>query len=401
MQHHPPLCKSTRLALIFLHLFSEPLCAIYTLLPFILIKDFKATSVQIALFISLRPLLSFFSFYWGSLWNRTTALLLKNVKYACLLAYTPFLLVSMTNNVWLILLASAFFQLFHRAGTPAWLEIVKRKLPRNTTQQSFSFSFAAGFIVSGIYGLSLGMALDYNIGLFSYFLAFAALLGVSSLFFLRNIATTVTQEPISHTTKPIKESVELLQTEAQFRHFQIIFMIGGATLMLMAPALSMYYVKTLSLSHSDISYARFVFMALGVISSSFFWNRSVKQNHLNQLIGPILAGFSLFPLLLLFTQFDSHLLYLAFFAYGIAQTGSHLVWNLSGITFSGGKSAILYSQVNLLMIGVRGLIFPFLGSFLCSLFNPPFILLLGILFCSLGSWYSIAAMRKKEPSLNL
>lgn len=391
------VCRPTKWALIFLNIVSEPLSAIYTLLPFIFIKDLQASSLQLAIFISLRPLLSFFSFYWGSFWNKNTANLLKNVKVAALLAHLPFLIFSFTSNVWLLLIASAFFQLFHRAGIPAWLEIVKRRIPQKTREETFSLSFAAGFVVSGIFGIFMGTMLDKSISWFSLLLFFASSCGLLSLFFLRLIPISTEKESsIAPKRNPIQDSFHLLRSRRDFLHFQTIFMIGGATLMLMAPALSHYYVENLSLSHVDISYARFIFMALGVMTSSYIWNRLFQQHHINKLIGPILGGFALFPLLLLITKFDLHLLYVAFFIYGIAQTGSHLIWNLSGISFSGGKSAVLFSQVNLLMIGIRGLIFPFLGSLLCQQISAPFVLFLGIIFCLLGAFYSVYQGKRSQ-----
>lgn len=393
------ICRPTRTALIFLNILSEPLSAIYTLLPFIFIKDLHTTPLQLALFISIRPILSFFSFYWGSFFNKNTANLLKNVQLACIFAHLPFLLFAFSNNVWFLLISAAFFQLFHRAGTPAWLEIVHRKLPKNIREKSFSYSFAAGFIVSGLFGIFLGVMLDSNPNFFKILLFLASSMGLCSLLFLRSIPPIETEEKPAVQKGALKESFKLLYQRKDFRHFQWIFMVGGATLMLMAPSLSVYYVENLSLSHLKISFARFVFMALGVIPSTIFWNRIFQVNHINRLIGPILIGFSLFPVFLLLTQWNLWLLYFAFFIYGIAQAGSHLAWNLSGITFSKGKNSLLFSQVNLLMIGIRGLIFPFLGSFLCQLWGAPTILILGTFLCLAGATFAMVKAKSYKEVL--
>ena len=58
--------RSTRLALLWMNLAAEPLISLYTLIPFILRKDLSATMFQVSLFVTLRPVLSVFSFYWSA-----------------------------------------------------------------------------------------------------------------------------------------------------------------------------------------------------------------------------------------------------------------------------------------------------------------------------------------------
>lgn len=59
------VCLQTRRALLWMHILNEPMVALYTLLPFILVKDFGAGALEVSLFISLRPVLSFFSYFGG------------------------------------------------------------------------------------------------------------------------------------------------------------------------------------------------------------------------------------------------------------------------------------------------------------------------------------------------
>ncbi|GAB4189186.1 MAG: hypothetical protein Tsb0015_09770 [Simkaniaceae bacterium] len=164
--------------------------------------------------------------------------------------------------------------------------------------------------------------------------------------------------------------------------------------MLMAPAFSNYYVNSISLSHTNISIARFIFMAVGVFSSTRLWNHLFQNNHINTLTALILCGFGLFPLFLLMAKIHLAALYLAFFIYGIAQAGSHLIWNLSGISFSYEKSSMPFSQINLFMIGMRGLIFPFLGTLLLNMFNVIWILILGMILCFIGAIYALMKVPK-------
>lgn len=156
--------------------------------------------------------------------------------------------------------------------------------------------------------------------------------------------------------------------------------------MLMAPALTIFYAKTLALSHANITIARFVLMAIGVTFSSFLWKKGLSQIGINRLIMWVLAGFGFFPLVLLLAQWNLSFLYFAFFIYGIAQAGSHLIWNLSGTIFAGEESSAPFTTVNVLMVGIRGAIGPILGGFLCDILGPIPILCLGSILAFTGIW---------------
>ena len=84
-------CRKTRLALLGMNLASEPLISLYTFLPFILCKDLGVSTFQLSLFLTLRPVLSVFSFYWSAYLKEGRGKLVSNLIWACLLAYLPFL----------------------------------------------------------------------------------------------------------------------------------------------------------------------------------------------------------------------------------------------------------------------------------------------------------------------
>lgn len=395
-------CARTRLALLWMNLANEPLSVVYTLLPFILIKDLGATALQISLFIALRPCLSVFSFYWGSYLKYHKNRLVANLVGASILAYLPFLLLSFSTNVWLILIAAGVYQIFNKAGTPALIEILKRNLPKKTLEHSFSLYYMLGFIESGLLGLAIGYLLDHNATNLKFLFLLAGLVGLSSVFFQRRISISKEDsvsppESINHLLHPWKESFQLLRLRPDFRQFQIAFMMGGSALMLMAPAFSIFYVETLSLSHASISIARFIFMALGVLISSLFWKNYLQKTSINTFITNVLFGFGLFSAILLLASFNQLFLYVAFFLYGIAQAGSHLIWNLSGAMFAKEQDSSPYTCVNILMVGLRGLVVPFLGGILCKFCGPVPVMIAGTFLCFVGALY----MRKVSKSTSL
>lgn len=211
--------------------------ALYTLLPFILIKDLNASPLQISLFVSLRPVLSILSFYWGPSAKDGSRKLVRNVMGACLLTYLPFLLFSLQGGIGWILFSAGFYQLFHKAGLPAWIEILHRNIPKKPREDIFSFAYLLSFIESGLLGLFVGYVLDLNPVLFRWLLFGSSLLGLCGLFFLKRLVVPMDENfsalaQKGHFWEPLKESFSLLKSHRDFRIFQIAFTIGGSALML-------------------------------------------------------------------------------------------------------------------------------------------------------------------------
>jgi MFS family permease len=332
--------------------------------------------------------LSVFSFYWSAYLKEGKGKLVANLVGAAFLAYVPFLFFPFLGNIWYLLLASAIYQLFSRAAMPSLIEILKRNIPKQPREHAFSLFFLLSFIESGVLGLLFGFLLDREGIDWKMLLSIAALLGLSSILLFRKVSVPTRSEAEPEGARsllaPWKESLRLMQQRNDFALFQWMFMIGGAALMLMAPAFSRYYAQTLALSHTDMAMARFIFMALGVAAASYWWRKSLEKIPILQLTLWVLIGFGLFPLALLLAQYHIAFLYLGFLIYGIAQAGSHLIWNLSGTLFCKEHDSIPFSRVNLLTVGLRGAIFPFIGGILCELWGQTAVLFLGMTLCFAG-----------------
>jgi MFS family permease len=394
-------CPRTRQALLAMNVSSEPLNALYTLLPFILYKHLNVTPFQLSLFITLRPLLAVFSFYWSShlLYYRNK--LVPNLMGAWVLARLPFLLVVFFPHFWVLFFAAMVYQLFSKAGVPAWIEIVKRNIPKKPREHLFSLYNIINFIEAFVLSFIMGRMLDVDPTSWKWLCAISAFVGLVSLFFQRRIeipelGLPVEPPPSNRILHPLKECVQMMKQRPDFARFQWWYMVGGSALMIMAPAFSIFYTDNLQLSYSSMSIARFAFMAIGVTASSFVWKRALGRLHINQLARLALIGFALFPLLLLLAQGEMLFFYGAFFVYGIAQAGSQLIWNLSGTIFAGESDSLPFTNVNVLMNGLRGAVAPLLGGELCALFGPVSTMIVGMAVIACGM---LALLKKEKPAL--
>jgi len=383
-----------------MNLTNEPLIAFYTLLPFILRKEFYATALHLSIFTMLRPVLSSFSFFWGlSLNNKKNPNLLTNSIISWTIARVPFLFFPFINNLYYIFISAAIYQIFYRASLPAWSEIIKR----NIKNKKFLLSTVAVlcFIESIFLKLFLDFFLDKSTFNWKMLFFFSALLSLSSIFIQMNIEvknipfdnSAIINDKTNILTS-IRDIFSLLKKRKDFAFFQKSFSIGGFALMLISPALYIFSNDVLKLSYSNMMTARLVFMGIGFIFSSYFWKKYLDKTSINNLTIWVLLNFTLYILLLLLSQFNRSFFYIGFLFYGIAQAGSTLLWNLSGMFFAKDRNSILFTSTNLLFVGIRGLIAPLLGSLLCFLFNSIIVLFIGTLLVFYG--FLSAFLKRKD-----
>ncbi|MCB1107673.1 MAG: MFS transporter [Chlamydiia bacterium] len=400
---------STRFAFIWMQIATEPFIAFYTLLLFILRKDLGATPLQISILATLRPAFSLFSFYWSSNLLRDRSKLLSNFMGAWVLSFLPFLCLPFISNVWFVILSAAIYQLFSRALIPSKMEILKLNLEKEPREKLFSSLYVLSFIESICLGLFVGKLLDLYEGAWQILFALAAVLSLTSTFIQMRIPlpSNLKQDdnilPISanRIIQPIKDTLHLLRTRPDFSRFQWGFMIGGFGLMFMTPAIHIYYADTLNMTHNSLAIARYIWMGVGVVSTTFLWRRGINRLPIHRLTAMIIFGFSLFPVALLFAIQNLFWVNIAFLFYGIAQAGSHLIWNLSGTLFANKEDSSKFSGVNILMVGVRGLVGPVLGGLSCNFFSPLTILMIGIVICLLGAGYSLRSAPEKLALSNI
>lgn len=381
--------QKTKKTLIGTSLLNEIFISFFGLMPFILRKDLLASTFQISLFTALKPAVAFLSFYWSSklLMNKTC--LRHNLIISGILARIPFLFFPLFDNVWYLIFASALFMLFSRAAIPPWMEILKLNLGKEKRENLFSLGSVLAYTEGVIIALLIANSLDSCQIAWKLFLFFSNVLGIFSIYlqYKNPINTTniIKKGPSKGFLNPFKEGFELLKEKRDFAKFQIGSMASGFGLMLAMPALALFYADDLNLSHAELTLARFVFMGVGFVLLSPLWAKAMQKYNINFLLGLVCIGFALFPLFVLFGLFNKSWIYIAFLCYGITQAGSHLIWNLSGPTFAKEEDSSKYTSINVLAVGIRGLIAPFLGGLFCELFGPITVFIISMCMCALGT----------------
>jgi hypothetical protein len=377
-----------------MNLSNEPFIVLYAILPFIFRKDLGASLLEISVLAALRPVLPVFSFYWSANLTDRPDLLRSNLILAWCLGRLPFLFVPWFTHVWYLIFCCAVYEFFNKSGIPALIEILKINLPKEAREKTYTLYFVLSFVESILLGLVIAGLLDFHPSAWKFLCGLTALVSLSSVWLQLRVPIEVSgavAKPLmplkAWVFQPWKDAFALLKRRPDFARFQWGFMMGGFGLMLIAPSLSIFYVDKLNLEHTQLVTGRSILMGVGIVLSSYFWKKGLSKLSIPQLTIRILIGFGLFPLTLLLSLWDLSWFYFAFILYGVAQAGSHLLWNLSGTLFARDEDSSQYSRVNVLMVGLRGIIAPALGGILCSYLGPLPMLLMGTLICGFGAVY--------------
>jgi hypothetical protein len=382
--------KKTRKYIYISSLFSEPLVSLYPILPFILLKSLGATNLQIVLFTTLKPLSSIFAFYWSERASQNKQSLRLNLIGAGLLARIPLGLAICFDNVWFFVFASTLYMLFSRAGIPAWMEILKNNMEKKELEKAFSFSSSIAYAEGILIAIGVSIFLDNKPSSWKLFFALAIFFGLIGLFFQSLVSRDALVKKNETTSKknfkdfilaPWRDSVKLMKSRKDFSLFQTAFMIGGFGLMLIQPVLPIFFTEYLNLSYKDLIISYSICKGLGFLLSSSFWSYALNCYSIPVFTSFVLFGFALFPILILLTLKNFYFVYIAYFFYGIAQAGSHLIWHLSGPLFAKEENSSRYSGVNIVLVGVRGFFGPIAGGLLEIWLKPLILFLISAFLC--------------------
>ena len=368
-----------------------PFWAIYSLMPFILFKDLGATSIQIAVMIALKPMVSILSMYWSAAVNQRRDRLVSNIIWAGVLGVLPFFFFPFANNPWFFVGSFGLYMMMHRGVIPAWMEIMKLNLPGVSRERIFAYGSAFGYLGDGILPFLFGWLLDGYFQAWRWIFPVTALISMAAIFFQHRIpiplgdtvqsSSSPSRSLATQVAQPWKDAWNLMVTRADFRHFQIGFMLGGSGLMLMQAVLPAFFMGVLEISYTELAIALTLCKGIGFALTSQIWARWINKVDIYRFSSLVTVMAFLFPVCLIAAKAHIAWLYLGYISYGVMQAGSELSWNMSGPIFSQHEDSSSFSSVNVVTVGLRGCIAPGLGALLLYWSSPVVVLGVGGLLC--------------------
>jgi MFS family permease len=376
--------KRTRSAYMLTRLLMTPFWALFSMLPYILYKDLKATTLQVTLVIILKPFVSIFSTYWSSAVNKRPDRLLPNVIWASVIGYLPFFFYPFVDNPWFFVATFGLYMTMYRGVIPGWMEIFKLNIPEGQRERIFAYSTTMSYIGDALFPFLLGWLLDSYFQAWRWIFPMTALISLSALFFQLRIPIPIDkQQPreklssvpvMQQFMQPWKNAWDLLRRRTDFALFQIGFMLGGGGLMVMQPALPGFFMGVLNLTYTELAVALTLCKGVGFALTSPLWAKWMSKVDIYRISGTVTLVAAFFPLFLLGAPFNLTWLYLGYMS-----------WHLSGPIFAKEEDSSVYSSVNVLSVGLRGCVAPAFGALMCAMINPTAVMFLGSALCLLAT----------------
>lgn len=376
----------TQRAYVATRVLDTPFWAIYNLLPVILYKDLHATPLQIAIMISLKPLVSLLSMYWSAAVSKRREGLVSSIIWTRVLSYLPFFLFPFVDNCWFFVLIFGFYMMLTVGVVPAWMELLKQNIPGPKRERVFSYTQAFGYLGGGLLPFAFGSLLDGYFEAWRWIFPAVASLALAAVFFQRRMVVTLEEQSgevrsapfMESLLEPWKRALKLMKERVDYRQFQIGFMIVGCGLMVIAPALPIFLVDGLHLSYTELGFAIMICKGIGFTVASPFWSRLIHRLDMSRLTACIALVGCLFPFCLMVAPLAVQWVFVGYVFYGVMQAGNELLWSMSGPLFAKEENSSVFTEVNIIGVGLRGCFVPALGSFLCVEYGAAFVMMISV-----------------------
>jgi len=306
--------KKTKFAVLGSSILHEPLLTLYSFIPFLLYRDLHASAFCVAVLTMLRPTVSLLSLYWSHHVVEKPHNLRKNILLTGFLGRIPFFLFPFFENPWIIVLCAAFYMMTYRGGGPAWIEVLKINLSSGERHRTFSLGSAIAYGEGALLAVAFGLYLDQNVTAWRWLFPVAGILGMIGVLFQSGVpllnGDKIEKNQASNSTtftplEPWKKMWEILRTSRDFTLFQWGYFLGGSGLMIIQPALPIFFVDILGITYTDLAVAISVCKGLGFVGSSSLWGRGMDRINIYHFSSIIIFLFMLFPLFISFAIWNT------------------------------------------------------------------------------------------------
>ncbi|RDB31416.1 hypothetical protein [Candidatus Similichlamydia laticola] len=378
----------------------EPLTIFLSLVPLILVRDFGASPQDLAWLTFLKTMTPFIGFIGSSFCSAYTshpALLMAAIGLIARLPFLFLLLLQPTPPI--VLLAMTVYFSCMKMTLPFWVETL-HVLYQERRFECWSLLQSYGYLMGILLGPFLGWILDQGFLSFTSLLAFLTIFSLLSLF----LQVCVIREDLlaKHFVKAkpapfcLRKLFQLFFVTPSLIRFHIVFFTVGCGVLLLHMAVPLFLAPFKeTLPYTKLWTISLWSKAVGGFCISFWGCKFIGKNLFPSLCFIIILALLQLAFLhcLVRSQGRSLVcLILSFLCDGMTVSGSNLIWDLSPTVFSRDATSRRYTQLNLLMVGLRSLVIPLLTKFLLS--HNEYAFWIGVIF----SLYCVGLILSMIPS---
>jgi hypothetical protein len=383
----------------------SPIDVLFTLLIFILSKNLNASPFQLMIMACIKPMTSLFAYYASTILHGRSSLIRPYLLVSMTLGILPCFFYPFVESIWFYIASYAIFKIARRTEGPAWIELLKRNRSLEEMGKTISRGTSVNYLIIMLLPPLLALWLGEHFWKWLFFMlaalqalnvvnvllakgAFAKTFDDSAIFTCL-VKNPGKKKPFKELIEPLKRGMHLLYGHPQFAHYLFLYFLGGAGIVLMQPSLPIYFNQHLDLSYQQLTLAFSFCKGLSFLMSSPLWAKYISQISIYRLNAymNMLTAFFIGGLLAAYGGVEW--LYVAYLCYGAMQGGCELSWNLSGPIFAKANDSTAFSSLNLLLVGVRGCISPFLGYLLLTFGGVYAVFLFALAICLSGVAYGL------------
>lgn len=365
-------------------------------------SDPRLLDLQTVVVTAAVPTFMAFSIFWHEVLRRVSVR--RYLLIYWLAAVAPLGCLAFAQHFWDFLV----LHLIATAGAGSWTplngKLLKHFYGDRVRGRVFGLLNAASLIGAIASAYVLGLWIESDPENFRVFFAVTALLqlvGVGVLAWLTRITRTP-DEPApgdrlrwGSLIEPVRNIGAVLRADPTFLRYEAAFMTYGAAYMICEALVPILADRRLGMSYDDYSHSTQMSARIAMLLAT------LPMGWVHDRLGPMrtscaaFATLIAFPLLLIAAQSPAGL-GAAFVVWGVGLAGVQMGWMLGPLRLAGSAERVpQYVAIHATLVGVRGLVFQWLGVALYALtasFTFPLVLA-ALLFCHAA--YQMAGLHRR------
>lgn len=350
--------------------------AVQALLPVIAKKELGANVWQVAIITAATTALFCLSIFWNDLFSR-----LRVGRYMmmywiiCCMPLGLFGVLAMTDvklSVWHLLGLHLFACLGLAGYHPAAGELLRAFYPPHKRGRVYAIIWGASLAFSALCGFAIGKALKHNSAAYQWLFptaSIAQLLGVGTIVMLAKVTgadasrtlATDTRPFYSRVLEPITHMREVLRTDNTFFRYEAAYMTYGIGWMIVYVLIPNFGTDKLHAKYDQYVESTHVPYLIAVIAMIFPAGLLLDKLGPMRSTGLSFLLLTLYPLGLIFTN-TVEMLTVMSVVYGLAHAGASIGWMMGPVSLAPSPDKVpQYVAIHATLVGVRGMLFQFLG----------------------------------------
>lgn len=354
----------------------------FLLQDIILKKSLGGSDYQVMLLSLLVSSAFLVSIYGSELINRSTNRP-RLILYLGIAAKFFLIIIPLFNNQYFYIICIAIAAYIDSMLLPVWNVVFKHNYREENRSKLYSYAATLQTILILIVTTVFGFYLDLDNNLYKIIFPIAGLCGILVYFCLARMLALSDVEQADKEDKqkmhisfklikdilalPYRSIIRTFKANPSFMRFEAYFFLYGMAFMVLSPVIPVFLVDNLKLSYTPISFAKGLIFHSALILFTPLMGRFHGTRNVNTFCGFAFTVLSLFPLMLVSSEYFSGLagiettVYISFFVFGFAMSGVSLAWALSSIHYAPKNEVGNYQAVHVTLTGVRGIFSPALG----------------------------------------